>query len=90
MLWFQQDGTTAHTAEISIQALSTLSPGRLITRFGNITWSARSPDHAVPDYFLWGYVGSEVYETRPAYIAYLKRRIWSLFKGSPSHCYNVL
>jgi hypothetical protein len=39
------------------------------------TWPALSPDFAVTDYFLWGYVKSKVYETRPANIADLKRRI---------------
>jgi hypothetical protein len=39
LLWFQQDGATGHTAQISFLILGT-SPGL--------------PDHAVPDYFLWG------------------------------------
>ena len=39
------------------------------------TWPAPSTDLAVPDYFLWGYVKSKVYETRPANIADLKQRI---------------
>jgi hypothetical protein len=41
------------------------------------TWPAPSPDLAVSDYYLWGYVKSKVrvYETRPANIADLKQRI---------------
>jgi hypothetical protein len=66
--WFQQDGATAHTAQISMQVLRTMFPGRLISRFGNITWPAWSPDFGVPCYFLWGYVTSKVYETRPVNI----------------------
>jgi hypothetical protein len=68
LLWFQQDGATAHTAEISMQVHRTMFPGRLVTRFGDITWLARSRDLVVPDYFIWGYVRSKVYETRPANI----------------------
>ena len=60
LLWFQQ---TAHIAEISTQVLRTIFPGRLVTRFGDITWPARSPDLVVPDYFLWRHVRSNVYET---------------------------
>jgi len=63
LLCFQQDGATAHTAEISIQVLRTTFSGRFISRFADITWPNRSPDHAVPGYLLWGCVESKVYET---------------------------
>ena len=76
--WFQQDGATAHTAQISIRVLSTVFPGRLISRFEYITWPARSPDFAVPDYFFWGCVKSKVYESRPVNIDDVKQR--TLFK----------
>ena len=82
-LWFQQDGATAHTARTSMTVLRTMFPGRLISRFGDITWPARSPDLAVPDYFLWGYVKSKVYETRPANIDDLKQRIRECTQGIP-------
>jgi len=42
---------------------------------------ARSPDLAVPDYFLWGYEKSKVYETRPANIENLKQRIVDCIQG---------
>ena len=50
----------------------------------------RSPDHAVPGYFLLGYVTSKVYETRPANIADLKQLILECFQGIPKECYSVL
>ena len=49
LLWFQQDGAAAHTAEISMQVLRTMSPGRLITRFGDIIWPARLRNLVVTD-----------------------------------------
>ena len=49
LLWFQQDGATAHTAQSSMQVLRTMIPGGPLSRFGDITWPARSPNHAVPD-----------------------------------------
>ena len=81
LLWFEQDGATVHTVEISMHVLRKMSPCRLIARFGDITWPARSPDHAVPDYFLWGYAESNVYETRAANIADLQHRILECIQG---------
>jgi hypothetical protein len=83
LLWLQQDGATFHTAEISMQVFRTMLPGRSIFCFGDSTWPARSPDHAVPDYFLWGHVKSKVYETHPAIIADLKQRILVCIQGIP-------
>jgi len=62
---------------------SGLFPGRLISHSGDITWPTHSPDHAVVDYFLWGYVKSKVYKTRPANIADLKQRILEFIQGNP-------
>jgi hypothetical protein len=42
------------------------------------------PDLAVPGYFFWGYVKSRVYETHPAYIADLKRRVLKRTEGIPN------
>ena len=83
LLWFQQNGATAHTAEISMQVFRTMFPGRIISHFRDITWPARSPDHAVPDYFLWGHVKSKVYETCSVNIADLKQRILECIQGIP-------
>jgi hypothetical protein len=40
LLWFQQDGATAHTAQTSMQVLRTMFPGRFISHFRNTTWLA--------------------------------------------------
>ena len=37
LLWFQQDGATVHTAEISKQVLRTMFLGTLISHFRGIT-----------------------------------------------------
>ena len=68
LLCFQQDGITTHTAEISMQVLRTLFLGRLISRFGDITFPACWPDHGVPDYFLWGYVKSSSFAVMPSFL----------------------
>uniref|UniRef100_A0A8D9EM93 Transposase n=1 Tax=Cacopsylla melanoneura TaxID=428564 RepID=A0A8D9EM93_9HEMI len=54
-MWFQQDGATTHTARATIDLLKQAFPGRLISRFGDIHFSARSPDLTVPDFFLWDF-----------------------------------
>jgi len=64
-LWFQQDGATAHTAVISIAAFRLLFPQWVISRFGDVPWPPRSPDLTAPYFFLWGYLKSKVYSTRP-------------------------
>jgi len=84
---FPQGFATVHTAEVSTQVLRTFSGG-LISGFGEVTWPARSPGHPLPEYLLWGYVKSEVYETHPANIA--DSEFWSVFRESPRKCCNVL
>ncbi|GFS98169.1 putative DD41D transposase [Trichonephila clavipes] len=60
-LWFQQDGTTCHTARATIDLLKDTFGDRLISRFGPVNWPPRSCDLTPLDYFLWGYVKSLVY-----------------------------
>jgi len=65
------------------QFLRNMFPGRLLSRFGDITWPARSPYLAVPDYFLWGCVKSKVYETHPSNIADFKHQILECIQRVP-------
>ncbi|GFX75713.1 uncharacterized protein TNCV_3575381 [Trichonephila clavipes] len=64
-LWFQQDGTTCHTARATIDLLKDTFGDRLISRFGPVNWPPRSCDLTPLDYFLWGYVKSMVYADKP-------------------------
>jgi len=72
---FQQDGATSHTARMSMNAVNALFPNRVISRKGDIPWPPHSPDLTPCDYFLWGYLKSKVFETKPRTIADLKQRI---------------
>ena len=49
----------------SMNGLRQSFPGRLISRFGDIHWPARSPDLAATDFFLWGHLKRKVFVTRP-------------------------
>ena len=43
LVWFQQDGTTAHTARISMNFIYETFAERFISRNGDIPWPPRSP-----------------------------------------------
>lgn len=73
--WFQQDGATAHTARVSMAAVRRLFGNHVISRNGDIVWPPRSPDLSVCDFYLWGYLKSVVYNTRPTTLPALKTRI---------------
>ncbi|MBZ5797343.1 hypothetical protein K8353_45735, partial [Burkholderia contaminans] len=71
----QQDGGTAHTARATTDILKEAFPGRLISRFGDLHWPARSPDLTVPDFFLWGFLESRGYVNKPQTLEALKENI---------------
>lgn len=74
-VWFQQDGATCHTANVSIELLKSVFPEKLISKKGDIEWPPRSPDLSPCDYFLWGYLKSVVYDNNPNNLEQLKRNI---------------
>ena len=75
LVWFQQDGATAHKARKSVAVLREISPSRLISLRGDISWPARSQDLTPCDYFLWGYLKAEVFKHRPRSLQALKDAI---------------
>ncbi|GFX31278.1 uncharacterized protein TNCV_2060971 [Trichonephila clavipes] len=74
-LWFQQDGTTCHTARATIDLLKDTFGDRLISRFGPVNWPPRSCDLTPLDYYLWGYVKSLVYADKPQMLDHLEDNI---------------
>ena len=61
-VWFVQDGATAHTSVSTRQFLSdAFGADRVISKFFNTPWPARSPDLNPVDYFLWGFARELVY-----------------------------
>jgi hypothetical protein len=64
-MFFQQVGAMSHTARDSMAAVRNLFPNYVISRYGDITWRARSPDLSACDFFLWAYLKSQVF-TAPA------------------------
>ncbi|GFX61767.1 uncharacterized protein TNCV_1382651 [Trichonephila clavipes] len=70
-LWFQQDGTTCHTARATIDLLKDTFGDRLISQFGSVNWPPRSCDLTPLDYFLC----SLVYADKPQTLDHLKDNI---------------
>lgn len=73
--WYQQDGAAAHFGVHVRAYLDEHFPRRWIGRRGEIEWPPRSPDLTPLDYFLWGYLKSKVYATRPQNLEELRNRI---------------
>ncbi|GFY20054.1 uncharacterized protein TNCV_2147471 [Trichonephila clavipes] len=74
-LWFQQDGTTYHTARATIDLLKDTLGDRLISCFGSVNWTPRSCDLTPLDYFLCGCVKSLVYADKPQTLDHLEDNI---------------
>jgi hypothetical protein len=71
-IWFQQDGTTAHTVRASFQVIPEMFPDHVMSLRSEHAWPVLSPDLSACDYFLWGYLKTKVYTTRPRTIDELK------------------
>lgn len=74
-VWFQQDGATCHTANITIDLLRTVFENRVISRNGDVNWPSRSCDLTPLDYYLWGAVKDKCYVNHPETIEALKQEI---------------
>lgn len=79
--WFQLDGAPPHCTRTVSQILEELFEDRWIRRLGPWHWPARSPDLTPLDFFLWGYVKSEVYKVRIANKSALRNRIIEVLRG---------
>ena len=73
--WFQQDGSTSHTALLPRNWLLEKFPGRLISKFSPFNWPARSPDLSVLDFYLWGALKDCVFSIPVETTQQLKHRI---------------
>lgn len=79
---FMQDGAPPHWGRAVRLWLDQMFQGRWIGRGSpNMPWPPRSPDLTPCDFFLWGFVKSQVYRSRPNDIEDLKSRIIAAFEG---------
>ena len=74
----------SHTARDSMAAVRNLFPNHVISRYGDITWPARSPNLSASDFFLWGYLKSQVFKApSPHTVQELKHQIQQEVKRIP-------
>jgi hypothetical protein len=59
LVWFQDNGTTSHTARNSMQTVQEMFPGHVISRNGDVAWPPCSPDLSPCDFFLWGHLKAQ-------------------------------
>ncbi|GFU08424.1 uncharacterized protein TNCV_2901711 [Trichonephila clavipes] len=73
---FMQDGAPPHIAR-RVKDLLRRSFGddRVLRRHFHHAWPPRSPDLSPCDYWLWGYLKSQVYRDRPTSLGMLKDNI---------------
>ena len=90
-IWFQQDGATCHTADVTINLLRTVFENRIISRNSDVNWPLRSCDLTPSDYFLWGAVKDKCYAYHPETIEALKDEIEvAIHRIEPQTIENVL
>ena len=78
-IWFQQDGATSHTANVTINLLRTVFENRIISRNSDGNWPPQSCDLIPLDYFLWGVAIHGIEAQTIEYV--LKNLVW-LHNGS--------
>jgi len=65
--------------------------GMVISRGGNVNWSPRSCDLTPLDFFLWGYLKSQVYTNKPQTIDALKVNITNAIQQiQPDLCEKII
>ena len=78
-----QDGAKSQTARETMDLLRNHFHEHLISRFATVNWPPRSCDITPLDYFLWGYVKSEVLENKAATIDALEANITRVIREMP-------
>ena len=60
-IWFQQDGATCHTANVTIDLLRTVFENSIFSRNFDVNWPPQTCDFTPLDYFLWKAVKYKCY-----------------------------
>ena len=74
-IWFQQDGTTCHIDEATLDVLCLVFEDLIISRRIDVVRPPRSCDLTPLDYYLWGAVKNKCYVDKPETIDALKDNI---------------
>ena len=80
-IWFQQNRTTCHTAEPTLDVLHPVFEDRINSRRTDVFWPPRSCDLTPLDYYLWDAVKGKCYVDKPEAIDALKDNIREAIGG---------
>ena len=83
-MWFEQDGATCHTEDVTIDLLRGEFCEHFISRSGPVNWPPVSCDLMLLYYFLWGYVKAHVCTDRPASIYALEDNMEAFIRDIPA------
>ena len=83
-MWFQLDGTTYHTARVTMDLLRGEFGEHFISRSGPVNWPPRLCDLTHLDYFMWCYVKAHAYTDKPALIDALEDNIEAFIREIPT------
>ena len=83
LFWWQQDGATSHCTDVVLNFLEEKFRGRIISRRSEVSWPPYSPDFNPCDFFLWGWVESQVRRVKPASIDDLKAAVEDIIAAMP-------
>ncbi|RWS18538.1 uncharacterized protein B4U80_02349, partial [Leptotrombidium deliense] len=72
---FQQDGAPAHSHRVVKKFLQETFGNNVIGLGHQVPWPPRTPDLTAPDFFLWGCIKNQLYNTKVKDLADLKTRI---------------
>jgi len=86
--WFQQDGATPHTTRGVLQYLQGVFPNRVLSKGTAVPWPPRSPDLSPADFYLWGHVKAQVYQSPVRSVRELKLRIRRAVAAIPADVLN--
>ena len=89
--WFQQDGTTPHIANLTMEWLDHHFPDRLISRRRKQERLPDSPDLNLPNFYLWDFLKDNVCKNNPKSMAKLKMAITNQIRGiQKEECVRVI
>ena len=84
LVYFQQDGASAHYSKVARRWLDDTFKERWIGKAGPIPWPARSPDLSPLDFWLWGYLRNQVYGQQLDTLTELRRAIKNAIQAIPA------
>lgn len=73
--WFQQDGATCHTSRESLEFLTFVFPGRVISGKLETFWPPHSPDLNPLDFYFWGSLKSYLSHQPASNLTQLRSKI---------------